>query len=236
VDGGAPQPLLTVLTTNHAGKIRPELYRSGRIDKHFTFGLLQLQAAADLADTVRDSFGISPLGGWRNQFTKRGLKAPYSHADVTNGARLREGSQGEGVALMGAQAFEMMKGSEKHMDYVVLARRGRFKIGLKVVGVAHTKIAGKSYVAIRIRSAYDEGYEPPKVPNLALEKLALESAWPGVKFENVNDERASTNGGVFINGDFQGEILYHRRPGCRCLLRCPRTNAGARMSGSPCAV
>ena len=97
---------------------------------------------------------------------------------------------------MEALAFEMMKGSEKHMDYVVLARRGRFKIGLKVVGVANTKIAGKSYVAIRIRSAYDEGYEPPKVPNLALEKLTLESAWPGVKFENVNDERASTNGGV----------------------------------------
>ena len=59
------------------------------------------------------------------------------------------------------------------------------------------QVAGKSYVAIPIRSAYDEGYEPPKVPNLAaLEKLTLESGWPGVKFENVNDERASTNGGV----------------------------------------
>ena len=80
MDGGAPQPLLT---TNDAGRIPPELYRSRRIDEHFTFGLLQLQAAADLADTVRDSFGIWPLGGWHNQFMKRGLKAPYPHADVT---------------------------------------------------------------------------------------------------------------------------------------------------------
>jgi hypothetical protein len=63
VDGGAPQPLLTVLTTNDAGKIPPGLYRSGRIDEHFTLGVLQLHAAANLADTVRDSFGISPRGG-----------------------------------------------------------------------------------------------------------------------------------------------------------------------------
>ena len=107
---------------------------------------------------------------------------------------------------MEAQAFEMMKGSEKHMDYVVLARRGRFKIGLKIVGVAHTKLAGKAYVAVRIRSAFDEDYAEPEVPDLALKKLTNATAWPGVEFQNVDETRASTNGGVFINGDFEGEI------------------------------
>jgi hypothetical protein len=107
---------------------------------------------------------------------------------------------------MKAQAFEMMQGSEKHMDYVVLARRGRFKIGLKIVGVAHTKLSGKSYVAVRIRSAVDETYEKPEVPNLATEKLTNATAWPGIAFDNVDETRASTNGGVFINGDFEGEI------------------------------
>ena len=107
---------------------------------------------------------------------------------------------------MEAQAFEMMKGSEKNMDYVVLARRGRFKIGLKIVGVAHTKLAGKAWVAVRIRSAVDEIYAEPEVPDLALKKLTNATAWPGVEFQNVDETRASTNGGVFINGDFEGEI------------------------------
>jgi hypothetical protein len=107
---------------------------------------------------------------------------------------------------MEPQAYEMMMGSEHRMDYVVLARHGRFQIGLKVVGVAHTKIQGKSWVAFRIRSAINEDYEAPEVPNLALEKLTLQTAWPAVTFEKVDEERASTNGGVFIDGDFEGDI------------------------------
>lgn len=39
--GGAPQPLLTVLTTNDAGKIPPELYRSGRLDDYVVFEKLK---------------------------------------------------------------------------------------------------------------------------------------------------------------------------------------------------
>lgn len=52
--------VLTVMTTNNRKRIPPELYREGRIDKVFTFGLLECADALEVAAVVYQSYSGTP--------------------------------------------------------------------------------------------------------------------------------------------------------------------------------
>lgn len=106
--------------------------------------------------------------------------------------------------------LKMMTGTEGKADYLAVARRGAFALGLKpnqVVPGASLKMSGTTWFGARIRAA-SAGFMIDEIPDddnanvisfAAIPKTPGE-AWPHIEWEKDTDERASSQIGVWEKG------------------------------------
>lgn len=98
--------------------------------------------------------------------------------------------------------FTFMKGTEGKLDYLLYARRGTIGLGIKPNVIMKGKVAGTTYIGVRLRSSGvpKELFAEEKVTSLVTAALKVHTAWPGVTWEKADDVRASTQIGVFVKG------------------------------------
>lgn len=101
----------------------------------------------------------------------------------------------------------MVLGTGKNPDYYAVAYKHGYVLSVKILGMRRGAVSGTTYLGIKIRSAEVPdnaawaGEASPKVIDLAAAKAKPDSVWPGVKFDRVDELRASVDMGVFLSGD-----------------------------------
>lgn len=109
----------------------------------------------------------------------------------------------------------MMLGSEGNLDYLVVGRNGPFALGLKpnqVMPGAKFNMPGMTWFGARIRSApagemfkMADAIDAADGGNVVALKKKPENhteAWPTITWEKNSEKRASTQIGVWLEGDF----------------------------------
>lgn len=100
----------------------------------------------------------------------------------------------------------MMKGTEGNPDYLVLARKGDVVIGLKPNAVMEGP-ENTTYIGARIRSASAKGVFPDEgnVHSIAAGGGDFAKPWPNILFEKSDEERASGQVCIYLDGSFKEE-------------------------------
>jgi hypothetical protein len=107
--------------------------------------------------------------------------------------------------------LHFLDGTSSTQSYVVVARRGNVFLGIRFTGLedgAQFGLPDKTYVRVRMRSArspnlaaeLDTATNAKNVVPLVQPQLTPGDAWPQLKFEKVDGERASLVVGLFIQG------------------------------------
>lgn len=105
---------------------------------------------------------------------------------------------------------KFIDGTASQQSYIVVARKGNVVLGLKPLGLQDgqmTGVPGKTYMFARVRSAsagdlFDEldaetGHKP--------QNYDFSEAWPTIKFNKKNSERASAIYGAYLDGSLASE-------------------------------
>ena len=114
------------------------------------------------------------------------------------------------AAAASKSGLHLIPGTNPSNAYAVVARRGTIFLGIRFSGLtdgAELGVTGTTYVHARIRSArceilagqLDAADGALNIVSLADQQLALDAAWPGFTFENVNGQRASLAVGMFVS-------------------------------------
>lgn len=102
-----------------------------------------------------------------------------------------------------AKKHTMMRGTGGQLDYLMIARQDGVGLGIKPNVIGEGQAPNTTYVGIRLRSAPMEGKRPSKPEDgnvVPFTPLALDTAWDGIEWEKVDNLRASTQLGVFLQG------------------------------------
>ena len=107
---------------------------------------------------------------------------------------------------------DMVQGTGGKADYLLVAHKGSIGLGLKPNVIAPDASVGTTYIGARIRSVMVPDHILPQdsVVHFSHLSLALDTAWPTVTWEKVNDIRASTQIGMHLMGtpDSNPELLW----------------------------
>jgi hypothetical protein len=110
-------------------------------------------------------------------------------------------------------AMKLMEGSSTGPTYLPIARKGNVLLGVKPWGLADGGRYGcpqTTYFVAHLRSAPENGLfadedHGQKVVKLQPNPPNLWDAWPGIDWQSKSKARASTNIGILLRGQFNGD-------------------------------